>query len=475
MKYLCTILLLAGSSLQADDLAPFSDEFNNAATFSKWQDLAAVEGWVAPAYELADIDTTEDGYFHIVPAQNTWFGHLRGLLFYKEVTGDFVVTAKLRILSRHNPGDPTEVPSRSFSLSGIFVHGPRNITHAAPDPYTTSAVWPPQDFGSDYLPNTENYIFLSYGTAGNPGTRQFEIKCTRNSNSQLYYNNTGIDQNETEVWLQMVRVGDTIVCMRKHGEAEPWIVENRYPNAHHPFPAFGDTLQVGVTAYTDWETAGPFNSAGLEACFHFNYAPPAGNPDLISQVDYFRFRRPDPALTELVLQSMSVSYDDIAHSTANPPIELSASPAAAVHLGDNANLVYDPYGDWVTAQFGITPDPADITPDADPDNDNVVNLIEFTLGSDPQTPSHAMAPIVQPSGSDLAFSFTPNITDGATLEVRHSTNMIDWTTIGSRAYEGGDWTPSGPASVNVNGLTDEVTVSIPAAETPQFLMLQASQ
>ncbi|MFT4548198.1 MAG: hypothetical protein ACI9MB_002149 [Verrucomicrobiales bacterium] len=286
----------------ADDIAPLSDEFDDASTFSDWNDLGVVEGWNTPSYESADIDTTEPGRFNIVPGPNTWFAHLRGLLFFKEVTGDFVATMRVRVLSRHNPGDPTEVPNRSFSLTGIFVHGSRNISQAAPLPYTTEAVWPPADFGSDYVENTENYIFLSYGTANNPGTRQFEIKATLNSNSLLCFDDTGIDQGETDAWLQMVRVGDTVVCLRKHSPDGDWIVENRYPNADHPFADFGSTLQVGITAYTDWPTARPFNNAGPEASYHFNYSPPQnGSPDLISQVDYYRLQRPNPALTEAAL------------------------------------------------------------------------------------------------------------------------------------------------------------------------------
>ena len=317
----------------ADELMPLGDEFADSSTFVEWQDLGQVEGWVTPSYQQADIDITVPGHFRIQPGELTWFRHLRGLLFFKEVTGDFVATTNLRVLSRHNPGDPTEPPNTTFSLAGIFAHGPRNVFSAAPTPYTTSAVWPPGDFGSDYLPNTENYIFLSYGSAGNAGTRQFEIKATRNSDSRLYFDSNGIDQNETEVWLQMVRVGDTVVCLRKHSEAGPWIVENRYPNPDHPFPDFGATLQVGLTAYTDWPTAAPFNAAGLQSSFHYNYAPPSGNPDLVTEVDYYRYQRPDPALTEAFLQAMSVSYNP---ATDSSQTGLSAPPASITSASSKA-------------------------------------------------------------------------------------------------------------------------------------------
>ena len=177
MKHSLTTLLLAlCCTAAADTLQPLGDEFNDAATFPRWQDIDDVEGWVVSTDEAADINTTTPGHFRIVPKALGWYMHLRGVLFFKEVTGDFIATTRLRVLSRHNPANPLETPNRFFSLTGIFVHEPRPyITRAAPNPYRTDAVWPPAAFGSDYVPNMENYIFLSYGTAGNPGTRQFEI------------------------------------------------------------------------------------------------------------------------------------------------------------------------------------------------------------------------------------------------------------------------------------------------------------
>ena len=340
MKPAPLFLVLAIASASADTLMPLGDEFNDPATLARWSDIDETEGWVLSTDESADISVTTPGHFRIVPKAMGWFANLRGVLFYKEVTGDFIATMKVRVLSRHNPANPAEVPNRFYSLTGIFIHEPRPfITHAAPVPYRTDSVWPPAAFGSDYVPNTENYIFLSYGTAGNPGTRQFEIKTTRNSNSILYFNSTGVPQATNEAWVQLVRVGNTVVCLRKYTEGGPWIVENRYPNPDHPFPAFGSTLQVGITAYTDWQNSEPYYNAGIQGIYHFNCArPTVGTPDLISEADYFRLQRPAPALTEAVLQGMATSYNAEGNFTANPPVLLGASPNAAPHLGDNANV-----------------------------------------------------------------------------------------------------------------------------------------
>jgi hypothetical protein len=334
----------------ADTLQPLGDEFDNAATFSRYQEHGALEGWGSSHIESADINTTSPGHFRVVPTTTGWYEHLRGTHFSKNVTGDFVVTARVFVYSRQNPAGPLAPSVRLYSLGGILLREPRPITHAAPVPYTTAPVWPPQNFGSDWTPgdetwaNTselvgkgENYLFLSLGTAGNSGTRQFEIKTTRRSRSELYFSSNGVGGSR-EAWLQMVRVGNTVVCLRRHSAAGPWVVENRYPNPDHAFPQFGPTLQVGITAYTDFNSIAGYEAGGPQTQFNANYITIPGAPDLILDVDYLRIQRPDPALTEAVLQAMATSYNPATNQTANPPVALAASPVAAPYLGDNADI-----------------------------------------------------------------------------------------------------------------------------------------
>lgn len=350
MKRWLLMAALAGTlaPLGADVLQPLGDEFGNAASISRWSDLNAVEGWVCNQLELWNVNNSTPGHMRMMPRTSTWYNNLKGVLVHKLITGDFIATAHLFIYSRHNPADPLELPNRLFSLAGIFARAPRGFTRGAPDPYTTAAVWPPASFGSQWTANGENYIFLSFGSAGAVNARQFEIKTTRNSSSILYYNSTGVPQGtgagSNEVWLQLVRVGNTVVGLRKHGAAAPWIAENRYPNSDHPFPVWGSTLQVGITTYTDWDTILPtyFNGGNVQTQFWHNYIEISGQPDLIADVDYLRFERPNAALTEPVLQAMSVSYNPVTHSTSNPSVLLSASPGVSPYLGDNSNT---PLGD----------------------------------------------------------------------------------------------------------------------------------
>ncbi len=378
----------------ADPLQPLGDEFDNAATFSRYQEHGALEGWGASHVELANINTTSPGHFRVVPTTTGWYEHLRGTHFSKNITGDFVVTARVFVYSRQNPAGPLAPSVRLFSLGGILVREPRAITRAAPVPYTTAPVWPPQAFGSDWTPgdetwaNTseligkgENFLFLSLGTAGNSGTRQFEIKTTRRSRSELYFSSNGINGSR-EAWLQMVRVGNTIVCLRRHSAAGPWIVENRYPNPDHAFPQFGPTLQVGITAYTDYNSIVAYEAGGPQTQFHANYITVPGAPDLILDVDYLRIQRPAPALTEAVLQAMATSYNPATNLTANPPVALTASPVASPFLGDNANVALGGVAFSVaTLQVGERDASAVLTVTRTGNNTALPLSLQFTTGN----------------------------------------------------------------------------------------------
>ncbi len=334
--YLLFVLFPVGSALLADDLSHLSDEFDDAASQADWLRLNDVEGWNADQLETWDINTTRPGHMRLMPHTSAWFDDLRGVLVHKNVTGDFVVTTRMQVGSRVDTSLP---PNRLFSLSGIFIHDPRDITSAAPTPYTTDPVWPPEANGSDWEPGTDNYVFLSYGSAGNAGTWQYEVKTTVNGDSTLYYDNSGVPDSNT-VELQLVKVGNTVVVMRRHPGGN-WIVENRYPNAAHDMPEFGDTLQVGLTAYTNWENIGDdyWNGGDHATQFEHNYNVldgPGMEPDLIVDVDYFRFNRPAPELTEEMLQALGTSFNPAnGQSTA---FDLP-STGAGMYLGDNVAVI----------------------------------------------------------------------------------------------------------------------------------------
>lgn len=264
------LTLSALVSTAGDDLCGLSDEFEDAATLSDWQRVWEVEGWPGSQLELWDINTTQLGMMTLMPYTSSWYEDLRGVLVFKPVTGDYVVSTRIFPTNRAE----SAAPNRLYSLGGIFMRAPRNIT--------------PQT----WVPGDENYIFLSAGSASEPGTFQFEVKTTEDSNSVLQISYVCPDEPNQicpqlpEVELRAARLdGEHFILLRRTG-AE-WVVHRRYHRADLP-----ETLQVGLTTYTDWETITargywPGNPFG-----HNNTVITDGQPDLTVYADYFRYTRP---------------------------------------------------------------------------------------------------------------------------------------------------------------------------------------
>jgi hypothetical protein len=245
------LVFLAIVGLAGDDLAPLSDEFNDPSTLTQWQRVYAVEGWGANQLESQQII---GGRMVMMPFTSTWYNDYRGELTFKEVTGDFVVTADVESTQRNGSG----APRSPYSLGGILIRTPRAIT---------PATWHSGD---------ENYVFLSLGAGDQPRTFQFEVKTTVNSSSTLHLTPAGTSR----AVLQLARIGPYVITL--HNVGGVWSVHRRFLRIDFP-----QTLQVGMTTYTDYPTA-----STLSPFVHNSTVIHGGNPDLVASFDYFRFERP---------------------------------------------------------------------------------------------------------------------------------------------------------------------------------------
>ncbi len=256
-----------------DSLDPFcglTDEFDDPATLSQWHRLWELEEWPGDQLELWDIDITRPGHMTMMPYTSSWFDDLKGVLVFKNVEGDFVATTRFNATNRAGTWAPDEL----FSLGGIFIRTPREIT---------AATW---------VPGGENYIFLSGGAAGNPGFFEYEVKTTVNSDSTLVYTfQCPLEVNNhcpsiPDIELRGARLeNEHFILMRR--DAGEWVVHMRYHRDDMP-----TTLQVGFTTYTDWQTVDddyyPEDQYG-----HNNTVITDGNPDLLAQYDYMRYVPPN--------------------------------------------------------------------------------------------------------------------------------------------------------------------------------------
>ena len=145
------LLLMHGAAWAQNDIAALSDEFDNEQTATQWQRVEQVEGWNANQLELFDINKVYKGYCAMMPFTSSWYKDWRGVLLFKPVQGDFVMTTRLRVTGR----DGQSAPRSQFSLAGLMVRAPRNIT--------------PQT----WQPGGENYVFVSLGCSTKLGSYQF--------------------------------------------------------------------------------------------------------------------------------------------------------------------------------------------------------------------------------------------------------------------------------------------------------------
>ncbi|OAB63116.1 hypothetical protein AY599_18070 [Leptolyngbya valderiana BDU 20041] len=265
----------------ADPLSFLSDEFDDAASLGDWQRVWSLEGWPGDQLEEFSIG---GGELTMLPHTSAWFEDLRGVLAFKPVTGDFIVSTRFTASNRAESG----APNRLYSLAGLFVRGPRPIT----DP-------------SQWTPGGENYVFLSAGSADQPGTFQYEVKTTENSLSTLTILDAcgGACPSAPVFELLAARLeGEHFVLLRREPGSDQWQVHQRYRRSDLP-----ETLQVGLTTYTDWNSInGPYWPSNQFA--HNNTVITDGQPDLLARFQHVRFRSPRiPA--ELQGRDYSADYD----------------------------------------------------------------------------------------------------------------------------------------------------------------------
>lgn len=230
----------------------FSDEFDKADSLKDWRRVYQTEQSNADQLQKIKID---NGVLNLIPYTSSWYNDYRGVLVYKPIKGDFIVSTKVRATSLKGSG----APNKLYSLAGIMVRTAKDIT--------------PKTWRS----GQENYIFLSIGAANKPGEKQFEVKTTINSNSNLEIS----PASSSEAEIKVLRVGASFILLKR--EAGSWSVHKRYYRPDMP-----ETLQVGMTVYTDWSNVEKINPKK-----HNQVVIRDGAPDLNAEFDYFRFKRPD--------------------------------------------------------------------------------------------------------------------------------------------------------------------------------------
>ena len=235
-----------------DDLRSLSIRFNRPESLQGWQEHQ-VEGWISKW----ETPIVENGNLVLKPKSSGWFEDNQAGHLYREVTGDFIVTTRIRV-----EGTQTPIPQRSFSLAGLFIRQPQTFTKAS------------------WTPNRENWLFFSVGTAFPAGSSQFEMKSTSNSLSTLKI----ADAPQGWMWLRVARSGELFTLLYQSENSNQWQVIDQFIR-----PDLPETLNVGLTTYADWDSMADDYPNYQE--YNENGAS-TQNADLVAYVESIDFRRP---------------------------------------------------------------------------------------------------------------------------------------------------------------------------------------
>lgn len=251
MKKLILIVLLT-FPLFAQDLTSLNDDFTSAESLKTWSRFDAAEGWP----DMLKRAAVSDGKLVLEPWTSGWYAEFHAPFLFREVSGSFSVTARVRIRGKEG-----ELPNEPWSLAGLMVREPR------------------KESGKQWEPRAENWLFLTTGIAFETGKPVFETKTTVNSRSNLKL----APARAGWVDLRIVRVGPNFILLSRY-DGQPWQVRERFFRSDLP-----RTVQVGLNVYTGWNSAQDlqndprkFNTTVLKD----------RRADAILEVDWIRFDRP---------------------------------------------------------------------------------------------------------------------------------------------------------------------------------------
>ncbi len=219
-----------------------------------------------------------------------WFEDNYGALVYKNISGNFAVMTRLRVVDRNDPivTDPANIgqgPDGGYSAGG-FVLRDASGTHSG----------------------NENWVMFNMGGQGLDGvTYARELKKTENSISSLFLTR----QDSLEEHLLACRVGDSFYFYTWNESTEGWQQETFYNN-----------VEVNGTQVT---TGAP---VGFSVISEFS-EPAAGE----STAMYFELDLPDTIQVGVIAHAWSAPYEtqaeyDYVYFSESAPQEQDDCPGA---------------------------------------------------------------------------------------------------------------------------------------------------
>lgn len=250
-SFLAGLLPLAAMAQPAANTPAFADEFDSSATLQQWTRFEPANGW-PDHLRRAEV---REGMLELEPWTSGWYAEFHAPFLHREIAGDFLVTTRIAAEGRDGG-----IPTSPWSLAGLMVREARAVSPG------------------NWEPRAENWLFITTGVAHRIDTPVFESKTTVNSRSNLKLRPAPAGWTE----LGIARIGPTFLLLVRDGDDGAWRIHERFYRSDLP-----RTVQVGLVAYTDWNSAGElqrdpqrFNTTVMRD----------GKPDLVARVDWFRHR-----------------------------------------------------------------------------------------------------------------------------------------------------------------------------------------
>lgn len=262
---LCLIVFSAHAQVRVGapppptDFAKLGDEFDDPGSLASWKRFDATYGWPDFVKKVA----IADGVLHLEPLHSAWVRDRIAPFFYREVTGDFDVRARVKV-----HGANGDIPGGTWSLGGLLARVPNRNTEQA------------------WEPRRENWHFITTGVGHVRGEQMTETKGTYNSYSSLKLRPFPSGWVE----LRLVKVGMSLVALARADGEKAWKVRDRFYRME-----MNPVMQVGLIAYTTSDEVvenGPEDPTVLNRTVHKD-----AKVDMQMEVDWFRIAAPKVAAT----------------------------------------------------------------------------------------------------------------------------------------------------------------------------------
>ncbi len=157
-------------------------------------------------------------------------------------------------------------------------------------------------------------------------------------------------------------------------------------------------------------------------------------------------------------------------------VSLLVSDGTLVTDGTFAVIVTaTPIQSWRLQYFDIAENTGNAADQANPAGDGVVNLIKYALGMNPKVSSQTGLPLLSISGGALELQFNRNLSaSDITYYIEASDDLVNWTTLATRAAGGNSWTQTGATVTDNSGAVTAVDNTPITSQPHRFLQLVVS-